>query len=166
MWVSSTCFPSSAGLCQRSLFLAPSRVLSCELHDWWVGRGREIRHSEGIRGIGIPLTISLTISQTSLRSLHTSCWGCFAGGCPSNGPQTLPMLWVLHFLTPHPVARSVCVLLMVVRESFGRQLVQKTGLNQPARERPQTWALALPLEKQKGGYRHWVWDMAGLREGI
>lgn len=70
---------------------------------------------------------------------------------PPVGPWVPPALHVPNSHTPNPVASSECTPYGGDTElwKMASKHLKKAGPNLQDRERPQTWALALPLGKQK-----------------
>lgn len=150
---------------QANFSLTPSRLLNHELHDWqWKGRGEnledcQIGFSEDIKG-----NESYKLQHRLYQEAHPPAVG---DALPLDFPQLVHghpqhSTCLIH-THPHSVAGSLWVLLTAVASELWQMVSEymlKVGLHLWARERPQTWTLARPLRKWKGGCQHSAWSFA------
>lgn len=154
--------PSVQGAATQANFsLTPSRLLNYELHDWWwKGWGENLEDcqtgfSEDMKEIWILQIASQALSGSPSTSYR---------GLPPTSPWATPAFHMPH---PHTPPFSGWLPVSSLYSSCKSELWQmvseymlKVGLHLWARERPQTWTLARPLRKWKGGYQHSAWWFA------
>lgn len=104
---------------QCALTLLELGVMSCLVWGWEKAGRVTHRKLGGISG----MWLLLTAMQTPARGLPVNCWGCLAYRSPHLAHRHRPCSVCLTHAPPHPVASSLCTLLMMARRSFGRWLV-------------------------------------------